>query len=553
MFHFTADTSDCLHHAIAEITMEYVVVLSATAFLLWWIIGRTSSRPKNSSSNLPGPTFLDYMIPGSLLNQILINPRKLSRLLFNLHDKYGDVFRLPQGLYMTVATTNPDDVTFITSNNTALVKPPGVHFTLQDTAPGNLFVLTGADHHHMRKHLQKTFNSSLLPNFHHIMADCILEGSSVLTKLIHLIQTGPQKLQGEDLTLYNTFVSHGYLNISAILNIITLRAITSVCFGASLSVERRRSFLDVVENISNEMLNDVMFHPVRKYAQMVPIIGPYFSRGTMCSLQQQIRNYCREFVAARVAEWNDPSIEKPAQCRDLADAILMANQDDVEFIITHTMTFALAGSLSTNHTIAWAFYELSKPENKVAYERLQREVDEASKHLSDDECMDYDSIGKLEYVRAVWKETLRLHPALYGVTRQTTEDVVLPGSKTQVAKGTVVQALTYITQCDERYFDNAWSFQPQRWLEHSESRGRRRPLGAYVPFGLGSHNCAGQFFAEHEGAFVLAEMSRRFNFSLSCKPDEVVVSSGFVEVPKFSSGSNGILDMGVPVVASKRL
>lgn len=543
---------------MSEPISEYIATIFLAVLLLWCLYRLVRQAANGPLSKIPGPTVLDYVTKGSPLNRLIRDPRKSSGIMFELHEQFGDVFRLPQGLFTSVATTNPEDMSFIISNDTAFVKTFGVQYTMNEVAPGNLFIITGADHQRLRKHFQNTFNSSLLSGFHRILADSILEGSSVLSKLVHFRQQdlhNSTKLTNVDRQLYDTFVTRGHIDITAVLTVISLRAISAVCFGVTLSVEERQVFLEQVEQLSNEMLKDVMFHPVRQYFYKIPLLGPYFSRVTFNTIKARLRQSCLKFVSTRLAEWNDSSSRKPTMCRDLTDAILMVDHENVEFVINHTMTFALAGSVSTNQAIAWAIFELIKPENRHAYESSRKEVDNACRHLGHNECMDFDTVGALDFLKAVWKETLRLHPAFYTLARQSTKDVTLPGSQTHIPKGTVVQALSQVAQCDERYFGNALSFQPQRWLQtkqRQQQQQQQHPLSSYVPFGLGAHSCPGKFFAEHEGIFVLAELLRRFDFSLSCRPNDVVTCSGMVEVGKFSSASDGNLDMGIPVSVTER-
>lgn len=533
--------------------LENGVALATLALLIWWLSQKMVPKANDTTNSLPGPTLLDYLIPGSLLHKLMLDPQAATRTVFQLHSKYGDVFQMPLGFFKSVATANPDDMAYIVSNSN-FQKSPGDYYTLHEGAPGNLFILEGEEHKKLRKHFQETFNSSLLPDFHRFMADAVVEGANVLQKLSELVKVSPEGMNDEDKSIYNAFVINGYIDTARVISVITLKAITSVCFGVALTVEQRQAFSNDVEVLFDEMLKDVMLHPFRKYVGLIPIIGPRVARRRYNDIMQRIRKHCIDFTKDRVRDWNDPTIENPAESKNLTDAILKANSTDVQFIITHTITFALAGSLSTNQTLVWALYELCKPESSSAYRLAQKEVDEATQGFSSNECLSYESVAEMQYIRAVWKETLRLHPVGHGLFRQALKDVTLPGSKIRVPAGMSVQALAHIAQVDERYYSNASKFDPDRWLSlKSNDTLRRRPLSAYMPFGLGSHNCAGQFFAEHEGVFALAEILRRFELRLPCKAEDVVSCSGFVEIAKFSSLNNGVLDIGVPIEATSRL
>lgn len=537
---------------MVEITPEQIFVAVVLLIVLRYA-WPTENSSKKTMSTLNGASLLHYLIPGTEMNGILWNTRDTTNMIFKLHARYGEIFRMPLGLYTSVATADPDDVTFIISNTSTVAKTRGIQFTMEEAAPGNLFTLSEDEHRILRKHFQNTFNSSLLPNFHHIISDAVIEGAAVLKALSEVRGHSLDSMSQHERVVHDSFTRNGFIDLTRVLSTITLKAITAVCFGTSLSIAQREAFLSSVEVLSSEMLHDTIFDPVRRMAFHIPYVGKRFFRTRFSEAKQLIRHYCKAFMDDRIKEWNNPNIPKPTETRDLMDAILKKNSDDIEFIITHTMTFALAGSLSTNQAIAWALFELCKPENREAYECTQKEVDLVCKGLSSDECMGFENVGLLQFTRAVWKETLRLHPPGFGYARTAVSDLTLPGSKVHVCAGTPMLALTHLLQCDERYFKNAFAFEPTRWIESDQSSsGNQRPICSYVPFGMSAHSCAGQFFAEHEGMLVLAEMMRRFELHLDCDASEILSCSGFVETAKFSSKRDGVFDMGVPIIATPR-
>lgn len=537
-----------------DLTLDTVAAIVLALIVIYALLAPAAQEWLQAIRSLPGYSVIHYLKIRSPLNEMVFDASKATRKMFEMYRMFGDCFRVPLGLYPSIATANPDDIFEIVSNRSAFGLPKGIHFTMSDAAVGNIFVLTGKDHRSLRKHLHDTFNSQLLPSFHAIMSECVLEGTAVLSRLSSGMKDHAWSSSPEGRKTYDAFTKNGYNDLARILSVITVKAITTVCFGTTLSPETRQAFLMDTECISNEMLADVFLHPLRKYVSTITTLVPFFSRRRFTQVRDRLRHDCKTFIEKRLKEKSQSVADKEdSQVSDLMDAILKIDSIDMELIISHTMTFALAGSLSTNQTIAWSIFELCKPENSDSYQKLQQEVDDLSRHLSADECLSFESVADLKFARAVWKETLRLHPPGYGFARMALKDTTLPGTGVRVRKGMHVQALSHMAQCDERYFYNAAAFRPMRWLDETDPDAKRRPPGAYLPFGVGPHNCAGRFFAEHEGVFVLAEVLRRFHLKLPCSPDQIVSCSGFVEVAKFASAGDGNLDMGVPIIATQRI
>jgi cytochrome P450 len=68
---------------------------------------------------------------------------------------------------------------------------------------------------------------------------------------------------------------------------------------------------------------------------------------------------------------------------------------------------------------------------------------------------------------------------------------VPPAEKLWELMQTTVSIATYAIMRDERYFSNANSFIPTRWIE-SERGGETCNKAAWIPFSHGLRNCAGK-------------------------------------------------------------
>ena len=88
--------------------------------------------------------------------------------------------------------------------------------------------------------------------------------------------------------------------------------------------------------------------------------------------------------------------------------------------------------------------------------------------------------------RRLVDEVMRLHSPVGTITRQTTEDVELGGTK--IPKGALVAGVLRSANLDER-----------RWTDPTKL-DLRRPEGGHAAFALGQHRCLGEWLGRQEVA-----------------------------------------------------
>jgi cytochrome P450 len=80
--------------------------------------------------------------------------------------------------------------------------------------------------------------------------------------------------------------------------------------------------------------------------------------------------------------------------------------------------------------------------------------------------------------------------------------------------GSVVVVSPWVLHHDERWWAEAHTFSPDRWLAPDPER----PRHAYLPFGGGPRMCIGEGFAWMEAGLVMATIAQRWRFSLETAP-----------------------------------
>ena len=165
-----------------------------------------------------------------------------------------------------------------------------------------------------------------------------------------------------------------------------------------------------------------------------------------------------------------------------------------------------AAGTDTTHTIMeWAMTELLR--HPKVMEKLQTEVRQIARGKPE---VSENDIEKMKYLKAVIKETLRLHcPVPLLVPRESTQDVKVMGY--DISAGTQVIVNGWAIGRDPSLWKNPEEFQPERFLDSDiDFRGFNFEL---IPFGAGRRGCPGISFGIAVNELVLAKLMHKFNFA----------------------------------------
>lgn len=469
--------------------------------------------------SLPGPGLREYL-PDGLVHPMLVDPRRFTYVLDELAEHYGDVFELWLGPSRAIVTSNPTDIAQVLPAVDIFSRPKAFFAIFQDLAPGGIFTMPRKTHREVRRKLRDSFNHSMLKSFHADMTKAIEELCESLTAVVDKKNGSPSQV----------------VDISQFLAVTTFRVITNVAFGINMDREERLHFADAVNKIAEEMMEDYMRYPFRQ------ALTRFGARAKFYEYRREIANTCNKIIKQRVGETKEKTDSREP---DMLDAILGLEDCPAEALVSLTMEFAMAGYHTTGQMTAWSIYETLCNPHVVS--EIQEELSTVLGNRPITDPLSLDDMQSLPYITSVWKETCRLHPVGSVMHRKTTKDVTLKGSRHHVRKGTNVLAFVRRCQRHPNIWKNANSFVPERWGTGSEKKeGDLVPPGSYLPFGIGPIGCAGQFLADYEGPLILAELHRRFEFTLACKPKEVKNMCAFVETPKYVDKETG-KEMGIPV------
>ncbi len=169
------------------------------------------------------------------------------------------------------------------------------------------------------------------------------------------------------------------------------------------------------------------------------------------------------------------------------------------------VTLLLAGHETTATTLAWACHDLAR--DPAQLRAAQRAADE----------------GDDEYLTAVVKESLRLHPVIYEVARRLTAPVEVGGY--QLPAGVTVLPGIGLVQADERNHIHPKEFRPERFLAGQPA------ANTWIPFGGGVRRCLGAGFAQMEAIVVLRAILTRFDLRAENPRPESTKARNITQVP----------------------
>ncbi|KAK4394862.1 cytochrome [Sesamum angolense] len=178
------------------------------------------------------------------------------------------------------------------------------------------------------------------------------------------------------------------------------------------------------------------------------------------------------------------------------------DKDSIKAIILDILA---GGTDTTSAALEWGMTELLR--HPMALKNLQNELRGI---LKDKQDITENVLLKMNYLKAVVKETLRLHPPITFVAREAREDIKVMGY--DIGARTMVITNIWAIGRDPASWDEPEKFKPERFLTCSvDFKGLDFQL---IPFGAGRRGCPGTAFAMASVELVLANLVQKFEWEL---------------------------------------
>ncbi|KAK9062874.1 hypothetical protein SSX86_020064 [Deinandra increscens subsp. villosa] len=235
-------------------------------------------------------------------------------------------------------------------------------------------------------------------------------------------------------------------------------------------------------------------------------------------IRKNMQNHIREafYIAGGFIEERVKSSEEKVErnSKDYLDVLLEYRGDDIEgpsmFSSTtiNIIVFEMftAGTDTTTSTLEWAMAELLH--NPHTYKKLKTELQNTVSH---DEKLEEKHIDNLPYLKAVIKETLRLHPPLpFLVPHKAMESCMMHGYN--IPKETQVLVNVWAIGRDTNTWEEASVFKPERFLKTMvDYKGQHFE---YMPFGSGRRMCPAIPLASRVLPLALGTLLHKFDWVL---------------------------------------
>jgi cytochrome P450 len=212
-----------------------------------------------------------------------------------------------------------------------------------------------------------------------------------------------------------------------------------------------------------------------------------------------------DVLERRVARMIEDRRKNPG-ADDLLSRLLSARDDDGEKmsdrqVRDEILTLFVAGHETTATALAWSIMLMCQ--NPATYARARDEA------LALPGVPGYRDLPWLPYCLRVFKEAMRLYPAVFLFGRQAMAPVEVGGFL--LPKGTICLASPYVLHRRPDVWTDPERFDPDRFTPEAEAA---RHKSAFYPFSLGPRTCIGNHFALMEGPLVLATLLRHADFEL---------------------------------------
>ncbi|CAN6216194.1 unnamed protein product [Urochloa humidicola] len=316
-------------------------------------------------------------------------------------------------------------------------------------------------------------------------------------------------------------------------------AMARLLWRAMFSGELGEAALQDLYNFVREVMALVMTPNVSDFFPWVAAADLQGVRRGMAALVAKIYRLMDEQIECRMRVRGSDGGD--ARRNDLLDAMLdMSEQGDGsgvsivnrDVIRAFCTDLFIAGLDTSSNTIEWAMAEL------LQNPRTMRTLKEELRTVLGSKAQVEDSdIDKLPYLRAVIKETLRLHSVVPLMCYRAEATVAVKGYT--IPEGSNVLVNAWAVHHDADVWTEPHKFMPERFLEKGvEFFGRNFE---FIPFGSGRHICLGLPLANRMLHAMLGSLVHQFEWNLT----EYDRASGVDMTEKFGL----VLSMATPLHA----
>ncbi|RWR90097.1 S-canadine synthase-like protein [Cinnamomum micranthum f. kanehirae] len=324
-------------------------------------------------------------------------------------------------------------------------------------------------------------------------------------------------LQESDMTkMINDMIKEASLNGGVVkpfhhIRRATIRLLARLCFGPDFSDEDFDTTMDI-------LIEDAM-----QYSGDSRLVDAFPPARFLPSVKRTV--VLTEKLKLRIAECIGRHLTSPPPPNCYAH-FLLSQSFPREIAIFSIFEVFILGVDSTGSTTMWALGLMVQ--NQDAQLKLYQEIRDRTTR-NEKGIVKVGDVGKLEYLQAVVKETMRMKPiAPMAVPHKAVKDTFLKGMP--VAEGTTVMVNLYALHYDPKVWDEPKRFEPDRFLESSKNFQGKRGQYSFLPFGAGMRVCAGMDVGKLQIAFVVSNLVNAFHWSNAVEGEKPDLTEAFTFV-----------------------
>ncbi|OAE25045.1 hypothetical protein AXG93_1939s1020 [Marchantia polymorpha subsp. ruderalis] len=400
--------------------------------------------------------------------------------LAKMAEKYGSIMWLDVGALSVVVVSSPDMAREIlkTQDHIFASRPSGL--TIEYVFGQGQDLLFCPLNDHLRR-VRKFFSSQLL-SLQRIDSFKDLRRDTLFKTMAKAYEEGH---------------ANRYINFSDVMHELFITTTTAMVFrrGAGAHIQ---DFTEILMEMSNSEWFSI--------GDIFPLLKPLDLDGQVKRLKMAGEKSSKLMDSIIDNRLKEKTKSMSYEEEDFLDVLLTTSgftRDQVKYLI---LDIVAAGTDTTSGTIVWGMTELLRHPNIM--ERLQSELDDV---IGKERMVEEADLRNLEYLQAVVKETLRLHPpAMLGVPHSSTEATKVAGY--DIPANTWVIVNIHAISTDPKVWENPLKFDPSRFLNSRiDVRGQHYEV---LPFSSGRRLCPGMNLGLVSVAYTLAQLVHACSISL---------------------------------------
>jgi cytochrome P450 len=416
----------------------------------------------------PGPqiSFSEFMV------KVNDNP---FNFLMDLIQKYGDIIYIKLQQKDAYILSNPDYIEQIFTRDSKLFSKTRAA-ELRPFLGNGLLLNEGDSHRQHRKIIQPLFLPKSINSYSNIMVDNIRNIS-------------------------DNWQDNTTIDVLQEMTMLAMGVMTESLFG--INFRDRDTFSKVSDSFTNILESFTQVHqPIENILVENPTNTDKDNKKQKNKFQDSL-DYLNQKIYTLMDHIKKTNPEKP----NLISHLMKAKDPDSgevglpeKQIRDEIMIFLFAAHDTTSTALTWSLAYLAT--NQMIQDKLQKELDSV---LERGRLPTGDDLPKLEYAEKIFKETLRIRPSVWALSRLTNEEYTM--GEYVIPSNSVIFMSQYAMHNSPKYYVDPDKFIPERWTKEFLFK---LPRFAYFPFGGGIRSCIGETFAVQEGILALATIFQKW-------------------------------------------